>query len=180
MSTTGYIRRTDELGRIVIPKELRQTHHIHKGDALLLCSGNDGEIVIKKYSRLDSFRLFARKYAEVLFNMISAPIMICDLDSPLTISGLSDPDIIKCRLSHETESMIVNRKIFCTKDSISHGLKILDDLNYTASIIHPIVACGEVVGAVVMCNGNQLHIPTQTDIQLTKAAAEFLGSIMED
>jgi AbrB family transcriptional regulator (stage V sporulation protein T) len=87
MKETGIVRRIDELGRVVIPKELRRTQHIRQGDALEIYTGADGELVLKKYSPLAGFRDLAQVYAEVLARECGGTVLICDRDEIVALGG---------------------------------------------------------------------------------------------
>ena len=87
MKSTGIVRRIDDLGRIVIPKEIRKTQHIREGDALEIFSAADGEVVFKKYSPLGGLGQPARDYAEVLAKSLGCAVVICDRGSILAAAA---------------------------------------------------------------------------------------------
>lgn len=73
MKATGIVRRIDELGRVVIPKEIRRTQRIRQGDPLEIFTTGDGEVIFKKYSPIGEMAAFAAQYAEVLQKTFPAP-----------------------------------------------------------------------------------------------------------
>ena len=95
MKATGIVRRIDDLGRVVIPKEIRRTLRIREGDPLEIFVDRDGEVILKKYSPISELGDFAKEYAEALFDSLGNPILICDRDTFITIAGGSKKDLFK-------------------------------------------------------------------------------------
>ena len=88
MKATGIVRRIDDLGRVVIPKEIRRTMRIREGDPLEIFTDNDGEVIFKKYSPIGELSEFAGQYAEVLFKVGGHPVVITDRDHVVSVAGL--------------------------------------------------------------------------------------------
>ena len=112
MKATGIVRRIDDLGRIVIPKEIRSTMHIRESDPLEIYTGNSGEIIFKKYSAIGEMPTFAEKFAEILQKEISAPVIITDRGSVIAVSGLQKIEFIGKSLTEEAEKIIEKRVAF--------------------------------------------------------------------
>ena len=89
MKATGIVRRIDDLGRIVIPKEIRRTLRIKEGDPLEIFTDRQGEVIFKKYSPISELQSFAAEYAETLQRTSSMPVFICDRDEIIAVSGAS-------------------------------------------------------------------------------------------
>ena len=87
MKATGIVRRIDELGRVVIPKEIRRTQRIRQGDALEIFTAADGQVVFKKYSPLVELGELAGVYAEVLAKNLGRPVLVCDRESIVAATG---------------------------------------------------------------------------------------------
>ena len=87
MKATGIVRRIDELGRVVIPKEIRRTQRIRQGDALEIYTASDGEVIFKKYSPVMELNELAGVYAEVLARDLGAPVLVCDRDAVIAAAG---------------------------------------------------------------------------------------------
>lgn len=90
MKATGIVRRIDDLGRIVVPKEIRRTLRIREGDPLEIFTGREGEVILKKYSPIADLGQFAQAYAEALYETLGTPILISDRDEMIAVSGISD------------------------------------------------------------------------------------------
>ena len=99
MKATGIVRRIDDLGRVVIPKEIRRTLRIREGDPLEIFVDRDGEVILKKYSPISELGDFAKEYAEALFDSLGNPILICDRDTFITIAGGSKKDYLNKSIS---------------------------------------------------------------------------------
>ena len=88
MKATGIVRRIDDLGRVVIPKEIRRTMRIREGDPLEIFTDNDGEVIFKKYSPMGELSQFAGDLAEVLCNTAGVPVVVCDRDHVICADGI--------------------------------------------------------------------------------------------
>lgn len=95
MKATGIVRRIDDLGRVVIPKEIRRTMRIREGDPLEIFTASDGEVIFKKYSPIGELSEFADQYAEVLCRATDLPVIITDRDHVISVSGISKKNILK-------------------------------------------------------------------------------------
>ena len=88
MRATGIVRRIDDLGRVVIPKEIRKTLRIREGDPLEIFTAKDGEVILKKYSPIGELNEFSQEYAETLGETLGYGVIITDLDSIISVSKL--------------------------------------------------------------------------------------------
>lgn len=88
MKATGIVRRIDDLGRVVIPKEIRRTLRIREGDPLEIFTSNEGEVIFKKYSPIGELSAFAGEYAEILHKTSAKPVIVCDRDHVVSVSGV--------------------------------------------------------------------------------------------
>ena len=92
MKATGIVRRIDDLGRVVIPKEIRKTLRIREGDPLEIFTATDGEVILKKYSPIGELNEFSQEYAETLAEVLGYGVLITDLDSIIAVSKLPKKD----------------------------------------------------------------------------------------
>ena len=106
MKATGIVRRIDDLGRVVIPKEIRRTLRIREGDPLEIFTSNDGEVIFKKYSPIGELSAFAGQYAEILHKTSSRPVIVCDRDHVVSASGLPKKELLERRISPALEELI--------------------------------------------------------------------------
>lgn len=179
MKATGIVRRIDDLGRVVIPKEIRRTMRIREGDPLEIYTDNDGEVIFKKYSPIGELSHFATQYAEVLSKTSGHPVLIADRDRIVAFSGIPRKDASERRISPELESALEQRKIYVA-DNLANTLPAIDGFERGASVAVPILAAGDITGAVILLMPDTPVLPGDTEMKLTTAAANFLAKQMED
>lgn len=177
MKATGIVRRIDDLGRVVIPKEIRRTLRIREGDPLEIFTDTDGMVVFKKYSPIGELSDFAGQYAEVLNKTATMPALICDCDHVVAAAGVPRKEYLGRRITPEIEEYMQSRARF-----ISNGQKEVnpvEGINHQAGVICPIIASSDVTGAVVLLKDDEQKNPGETEAKLTQAAAAFLGKQLE-
>ncbi|HZJ78280.1 MAG TPA: stage V sporulation T C-terminal domain-containing protein [Clostridia bacterium] len=179
MKATGIVRRIDDLGRVVIPKEIRRTMRIREGDPLEIYTDADGEVVFKKYSPVGELLAISKQYAEVLYRGTNLPVIITDRDRVVSCAGLSKKEALDRRVSPPLEDIIENRTNYVlTADG--ERIKPIEGLDREAGVACPIIGGGDVSGAVVLLLNENGSVPTQTETKLTQVAASFLGKQVED
>ena len=110
MKATGIVRRIDDLGRVVIPKEIRRTMRIREGDPLEIYTDNDGEVIFKKYSPIGELGIFAAQYADVLYKTSGLPVVVCDRDHVIAAAGSGKKDFEGKAISTQLEALIEDRE----------------------------------------------------------------------
>lgn len=178
MKATGIVRRIDDLGRIVIPKEIRRSFRIHEGDPLEIFTDAEGEVIFKKYSPIAELSNFAGQYAEVLHKNGGLPIAIVDNDHVIAASGMSKREVLERRITKNLEELMENRAVHITSRDVP-PMSAIEGLARKANVVYPIIYGGDVSGAVALMQGDENHIPTETEIKLVQVAAAFLGKQME-
>ncbi len=177
MKATGIVRRIDDLGRVVIPKEIRRTMRIREGDPLEIYTEKDGEVIFKKYSPIGELGDFAANYAETLAQASGHCACITDRDNVIAVSGIPKKELIEKPVSAELEN-VMNDKITVTYESgkIIHVADGND--KYNAGVVVPIVSEGDTIGSVlfIMKDGEKL---SEIESKLAESAAGFLGKHME-
>jgi len=178
LKATGIVRRIDDLGRVVIPKEIRRTMRIREGDPLEIYTDNDGEVIFKKYSPVGELSHFANQYAEVLSKTSNCPVLISDRDVIVSSAGISRKESVEHRISDELEKILEQRKpyVYDGKNKIIAA----EGIDKPVSVAIPILAAGDLAGAVVLLQGENVTIPSETEIKLASAAASFLAKQMEE
>lgn len=177
MKATGIVRRIDDLGRVVIPKEIRRTMRIREGDPLEIYTDNDGEVIFKKYSPIGELSPFANQYAEVLYKGSNMPVIICDRDQVIAAAGISRREVLERRISSTMEEIMEQRGVYRASNGTS--LMPVEGVDRGAAVMHPIIAAGDVAGAVVLMMGEGGILPTESEVKLASVAAAFLGKQME-
>lgn len=178
LKATGIVRRIDDLGRVVIPKEIRRTLRIREGDPLEIFIDREGEVILKKYSPINELGNFAKEYAEALFDSLQFPVLICDRDEIIAVAGESKKDYLNKSIGAQLEKAIENRanqteESTTTVEVIKGREEELD--SYTIS---PIIANGDPIGCVMMFSkgGNALG---DAEKKVVETAASFLAKQME-
>ncbi len=180
MKATGIVSRIDDLGRVVIPKEIRRTLRIREGDPLEIYTATDGEVIFKKYSPVGELSTFASQYADVLSRISSMPTLVCDRDHVIAAAGVSKREYLERRVTSVLENYMENRRSYTAHTNSVDEVQPVEGIDHVAAVIYPIIASGDVTGAVVMLKGDTIKVPTDTEIKLAQSAAAFLGKQMEE
>lgn len=185
MKATGIVRRIDELGRVVIPKEIRRTLRIREGDPLEIFTDREGEVILKKYSPIGELSDFAKEYAESLHQTLSYTVAICDKDTVIAVSGNRSKELMDRPLHDDIEALMESREhvLKNRKDGDTMLSVTLSDNDpqqlYSSQVFVPIVASGDTIGAVLLL-GKEDAAPMQTtEMKVCETAACFLGKQME-
>ena len=180
MKATGIVRRIDDLGRVVIPKEIRRTMRIREGDPLEIFTNKDGEVIFKKYSPIGELSEFAGKYAETLAKTSGIATCITDRDSVIAVSGVPKREVIDKRVSAELEKLMGERNNYIKTGNDSSHVWIIDGLDkYSANVVYPIISEGDTIGSVVMFTDSETPAG-EVEAKLAQTAAGFLGRHMEE
>ncbi len=181
MKATGIVRRIDDLGRVVIPKEIRRTLRIREGDPLEIFTDREGEIILKKYSPIGEMNMFAKQYAEALGQATGHIICITDRDQVITVSGGAKKDLLEKPLSKQLEALMTEREnLVAAKDSKSFVPIVSEQQDeYAAEVIYPVICEGDVIGSVVILSKDAKVMLGETEQKLACVAAGFLGRQME-
>ena len=183
MKATGVVRRIDDLGRIVIPKEIRRTLHIKEGDPLEIFTDKEGEIILKKYSPIGELSEFATGYAETLSKTTGHIACITDKDTVIAVSGGAKKEFLEQSLSPELEKVIENKEVYTSKANNEVSLPITQNDNkqwrYNSQVIYPIISDGDVIGSVILLSKEENTKMGETELKVVQSAAGFLSSQME-
>ncbi|WML42524.1 stage V sporulation protein T [Neobacillus sp. PS3-40] len=150
MKATGIVRRIDDLGRVVIPKEIRRTLRIREGDPLEIFVDRDGEVILKKYSPISELGDFAKEYAEALFDSLGNPVLICDRDTYIAVAGGSKKDYLNKNISDMIEKMMEERNSVLMNKQENVALSDGNEEVISAYTVGPIIANGDPIGAVIV------------------------------
>jgi AbrB family transcriptional regulator (stage V sporulation protein T) len=178
MKATGIVRRIDDLGRVVIPKEIRRTLRIREGDPLEIFVAREGEVILKKYSPISELGHFAVEYADALYDSIHFPVFICDRDEIIAVSGESKKDYLNKSIGSHIEEAIENRSNILETEMTTVELIRGNEEEVNGHIIHVIIANGDPIGAVMIMAKEQ-EVLTGTEQKVAETAANFLGKQME-
>ncbi|OON97536.1 MAG: stage V sporulation protein T [Epulopiscium sp. Nele67-Bin005] len=182
MKATGIVRRIDDLGRVVIPKEIRRTLRIREGDPLEIFTDNNGQVILKKYSPVGELSAFAKEYAESLAQATGHITCITDKDQIIAVSGGSKKEFLDKRISSNLEKVIENRTMLNAKKEDSKFVPILSEGTtdgYFSEIISPITCEGDAIGSVIFLSSNKNSNMGEVEEKLALSASGFLGKQME-
>ena len=180
MKATGIVRRIDDLGRVVIPKEIRRTMRIREGDPLEIFTDRDGEVIFKKYSPIGELTAFAAQYAETLHKTCEMSVIICDRDSVVASAGVSKKEYGDKPLSEELEAIAEGRGFYAYRVGENKISPLRDGGSHFVSCAMPIISEGDIVGVVAALESNDADkAPEPVEQKLIQTAASFLGRQME-
>jgi AbrB family transcriptional regulator, stage V sporulation protein T len=182
MKATGIIRRVDELGRIVIPKEIRKTLRLKEGTPIEIFVSENSEVVLKKYSPLNELNDFAKEVVEAVYMSVEQPTIICDKDEIIQVAGANKADYINKPISASVEKIIAERKpVMSNKKENATIYKIVkeDAGDYISQIIIPINSGGDTLGAIIIFNKDASISFTIAEVKVATAMANFLAKQME-
>ena len=187
MKATGIVRRIDDLGRVVIPKEIRRTMRIREGDPLEIYTTKDGEVIFKKYSLLGGLEDFAAQFCDTLSRSTEFTAAVTDRDAIIAVAGLSQKgrhrvgkrELLGKTISQPLEQIMEDRQIWLW-DSGDEAVPACEGLSgFTAAVAAPILCEGDVLGLVLFLSADQ-QAAGETEYKLAQTVAAFLGKNMEN
>lgn len=181
MKATGIVRRIDDLGRVVVPKEIRKTLHIREGDPLEIFTDREGEIILKKYSPIGELGSFARQYAEALAHSTGHVVSITDRDNHIAVAGNGKRELMNKPVSKALDEVIEKRKMVAAAGPEKEYVPLVESEaeHYTYQVICPIISEGDAIGSVVIVSKDERSPMGDVEKKLAAAAAGFLGRQIE-
>lgn len=179
MKATGIVRRIDDLGRVVIPKEIRRTLKIREGMPMEIFTDSSGEVILKKYSPVGEMAQIAEAYAETLVNLTGHGVAICDSEQVIAIAGSAKKELLNKPVSPQIDEVLHNKTNFMsTKDDT---LLIVKDIAAAAVAVYPIVSMGDVMGAIMLIKGERSPAKLSNEAaESIRAASMFLARQLEE
>lgn len=180
MKATGVVRRIDDLGRIVIPKEIRRTMRIREGDPIEIFTDREGEVILKKYSPIGEMGDFAASYADALAKTSGHVICITDKDNVIAVAGAPKKDFLEKKISDDIEKLMTE-KTFVVRPKEEEAFSVIqgDTGKYTPGVVAPILAEGDSVGSVIFLSQDPAVSMGEVESKLAHSAAGFLGRQLE-
>lgn len=183
MKATGIVRRIDDLGRIVIPKEIRRTLHIRETDPLEIFTDTEGQIVLKKYSPMGEMKTFAEQYVDSLSRVSGYAAMITDRDRIIAVAG-GFREYLDQEISRQLQQLMECREVFLTGEHTKQPVPIDQegDMKYCGLGMAPILCAGDIIGSVLLLEGKKQGARPMGEVEkkLLLSAATFLGKQMEE
>ncbi|MBQ9685118.1 MAG: AbrB/MazE/SpoVT family DNA-binding domain-containing protein [Oscillospiraceae bacterium] len=178
MKATGIVRRIDDLGRVVIPKEIRRTMRIREGDPLEIFTDKDGELIFKKYSPIGELGDFASQICDSLRKSTDGIAAVCDRDTVIAIAGGAKRELLDKPVSQQLGSIMEERAIYRSNTGSSLPVCSTDD-RYCISVAAPILSEGDVMGCVLFVTEKNAPPAGEVEHRLAQAVSNFLGKQME-
>lgn len=179
MKATGIVRRIDDLGRVVIPKEIRRTMRIREGDPLEIYTDKDGGVIFRKYSLMGGLGDFSAQLCETLNKTTGKIVAITDRDSCISVAGAARKELTDKRISQKLEQLMEQRNIYQYQKDES-PIRICDDVaQYYISTAAPILSEGDVLGCVIFTSTQDQLVSDEVEFKLAQTVAGFLGKHME-
>lgn len=184
MKATGIVRRIDDLGRVVIPKEIRRTLRIREGDPLEIFVDREGEVILKKYSPIGELGDFAKEYADSLNEATGDLALITDRDVIIASSGPNHSAFMDKPITQVVEKVMEERKAMMFPKPDARGGDEVPEVvegagHFTSQVVAPIIAEGDPIGAVIIASVEGDKRLGDMEMKLAETAAGFLAKQME-
>lgn len=183
MKATGVVRRIDDLGRVVIPKEIRKTLRIKEGDPLEIFTDREGQVILKKYSPIGELSEFAVGYAETLAKTTGHIACITDKDTVIAVSGGAKKELLEQNLSEELERIMEDKEVYTSNENNNMSVPIVKndnkDRKFNSQVVYPIISDGDVIGTVILMSKESNTKMNDVEKKVAQSAASFLGTQME-
>ncbi len=179
MNATGIVRRIDDLGRVVIPKEIRRTMRIREGDPLEIYTNSDGEVIFKKYSAISEMSENAAYVADIMYKIAGCPVVIFDKDHVVATAGVSKKEFAERRVTGQLEELMESRGQYFCPNGESNNFFAAEGVERTAIAAIPIITAGDVSGAVAFLSTDTHTEANDLQKSLINAAAQFLARQIE-
>lgn len=183
MKATGIVRRIDDLGRVVIPKEIRRTMRIREGEPLEIFVDREGEVILKKYSPIGELSEFAQEYADALAGETGHAVFVLDRDVIIAVSGVSHKPFMDKSISQKAEEAMKTRRPSVVQDE-GIGVFCKDcpadtEYSFSSTVMSPIIVEGDPIGVVVISNKEEGAEIGDLELKLANTASSFLAKQME-
>ena len=179
MRATGIVRRIDDLGRVVIPKEIRRTMRIREGDPLEIYTDSQGEVIFKKYSQASEISLFTSTYSECIYKAVSMPVIVTDRDKVISCAGVSKKETVDRRITPDLENIMEKRTPFISPNGVE-CIDVIEGISKYAVIIFPIISSGDIEGSILLLKEGLSQKPSESAVKLIQVASSFLGKVLEN
>ena len=163
MKATGIVRRIDDLGRVVVPKEIRRVLRIREGDPLEIYTGNSGEVILKKYSPINELGQFAGEYVETISKVIGGTVIVSDTDQIIAASGSERKNYADKRVDSDLDNIIQSKNRYLSDNKI----------------VVPIVSQGDPIGSITILSKENKTL-VDAELKVAEVGASFLARQMEN
>ena len=179
MKATGIVRRVDDLGRIVIPKEIRRTLKIREGDPLEIYTEKDGGVIFRKYSPMGELQDFAAQICESIGANTGRSAAVSDRDSIIALSGAPRRELMDKPNSRELDRLMEGRRSYRYQTGQTKLRATESSDKYHLGVAAPILSQGDLMGCVMLLMNEECTPMAEEDQRLAQTVAGFLGKQME-
>ena len=176
MKATGIVRRIDDLGRVVIPKEIRRTMRIREGDPLEIYTTKEGEVIFKKYSQIRGLEDFAAQFCDSLSRHTDFTAAVSDRDAIIAVAGNGRRDLLGKSITPPLEEIMEKRSIYLAEETSVPACEGVE--SFTVAVAAPILCEGDVLGLVLFLTDSG-NAAGEAECKLAQTVATFLGKHME-
>lgn len=178
MKATGIVRRIDDLGRVVIPKEIRRTLKIREGMPMEIFTDVSGEVILKKYSPVGEMSTLAQAYAEALVSLTGQPAAVCDTEQVIALAGPAKKEVLHKAISPQLEELVQGKRSFTTDGEKT--VLVAQGVPAAALAVFPVVSEGDPMGAVFLLKGERSPQKVSGEsLESLRAASMFLSRQLE-
>ena len=178
MKATGIVRRVDDLGRIVIPKEIRRTLKIREGDPLEIYTEKDGGVIFRKYSPMEDLQEFASHICDAIHATTGRMAAVADRDAIIAVAGGGKRELLDKPNSADLDALMVSRKDYRFQEGEPALQTVEGNDKYPIGIASPVISQGDLLGCVLLLSDGSVTM-NEADQKLAKTIANFLGKQME-
>lgn len=181
MKATGIVRRIDDLGRVVIPKEIRRTMRINEGNPLEIFT-DENQVIFQKYSVIENMATVVKDMLDVLYRTYKAPIIACDKEKVIVAKGISKEEIINRRITDDLTQIMERRSIYAYDGNDNTFCFPIEKVESYAVACAPVIASGDVAGAILFISKDKDPAEPASDIQiaLVQSFAAYLGEQLSE
>lgn len=181
MKATGIVRRIDDLGRVVIPKEIRRTLRIRESDPLEIFTDREGQIILKKYSPLGEMGNVAQIYAESLAQTVGTLACITDTEQIIASAGAGRKEFAEQAITKNLREVLHRRDAYVANAGEKRYIKIIADQDdsYQGQVISPVICEGDIIGSVILLTKDARKKLGEVELKIAACASSFLGKQME-
>ena len=179
MKATGIVRRIDDLGRVVIPKEIRRTLRIRDGDPLEIYTEKDGEVIFKKYSPMGDLQELAAQICDAVGRNAGHVAAVCDRDAIIAVSGAPKRELMDKRCAQALEQIMEQRRSYCHKQGEPTLPAVEDSERWRIGVAAPILSEGDLMGCVLLLRTEEDAPVGEAEQKLAQTVSGFLGKQME-
>ena len=180
MKATGIVRRIDDLGRVVIPKEIRRTLRIREGDPLEIYTEKDGEVIFKKYSPMGDLQEQAAQICDSMGRSTGHVAAVCDRDTIIAVAGAPKRELMDKHNTAELEQIMEQRKIYRYVGGEGKLRPAEGTERFHVGVAAPILSEGDLMGCVMLLLEEQDAPMGEAEQKLVQTVAGFLGRQMEN